>query len=151
MSIIIRNSMLEDIPKLAHVSMKLFNDEGILAREDNRIEYFLQILRHCHNSRLTKLAFEGDEMVGVIAVMIVPRMIVPHNYDISAFAQWVKPELRGGSTYYRLFKPFLADAKEAIEEGRAKRILMYSHGKNTNINYSRLGFTPYESTYVLGG
>lgn len=89
-----------------------------------------------------------DEGKGLIMGLITPTIWCNKTFALQELAWYVKPEHRGSTTGYRLFKTFIDHAKKLKSEGRIDFFTMSKLSTSPDLNYSKFGFSKMDENWI---
>lgn len=127
--------------------MKLFREESPikeLLSEDNQ-EYWNHLL---DNIFAGAGAVFIDDNKGLLMCMVLPTIWNDKIFALHELAWYVKPEYRGGTTGYKLFKAYLDFGQQLKKDGRVRYFTMTKMISSPDIDYSKLGFRKIDENWI---
>ena len=99
------------------------------------------------------VAMDGDKMIGTMIGAIGINPWTMHSREMKEVAWWVDPEYRTTKAGIMLFRRYVSDSKEMIEEGIIKASFMTTldnSGEGAEKLVSKY-FRKLETHYIMGG
>ena len=135
----IRIAKLEDINQgidLLKTYIKEF-DFGQF-KEDNT-DYYKGLLESCIKDKTVIVSEQNGIINGVLIGMKVPNLLNPNKIQLHILVNWVHPNKRGSSIFYRMNK--------LLEKEFNMETIFYSIPE-TNINFNKLGYRKFQTMYI---
>ena len=85
---------------------------------------------------------------GFIMGMFTPSIWCDKTLTLHELAWYVKPEFRGSTIGYRLFKTFIACGNRMKESGRIKYFVMGKMESSPDIKYEKFGFKKIDESWI---
>ena len=127
--------------------MQLFRAESPIKEmvcEDNH-EYWNQLL---DNIFAGAGAVFIDDDKGLLMCMVLPTIWNEKIYALHELAWYVKPEYRGGTTGYKLFRAYIDYGQQLKESGRVSYFTMTKLVTSPDIDYGKFGFRKTDENWI---
>ena len=142
----IRKANKHDREQVIEMMLAFRKESGIAPYSDiDNIDYWHQLL---------DAIFAGVGMIfieegkGLIMGIVTPTIWCDKTFALQELAWYVKPEHRGSTVGYRLFKTFLDYGKDLKEEGRIKFFVMSKLNTSPTLKYERFGFSKMDENWI---
>lgn len=89
-----------------------------------------------------------EENKGLLMAIVFPSLWCDKTFVMHELAWYVKPEHRGGTTGYRLFKAYIEYGNELKQQGRIKFFTLSKLDVSPNLNYARHGFRKKDENWI---
>lgn len=148
---LIRNASPFDVPQILDKlrDYRSCMPYGFLASADDA-EHVKTLLAHLMAGQgIVLVADQENAIKGILIAGVMPSIWSPRHLMLTEFAYWVDPEIRGGTTGYRLLRKYLDEAVKMRETGRIANCFISKMVNSPNLNYERFGFKKLEEFWVM--
>lgn len=120
------------------------NIEGLDVPDENTAIKILTFI--LAGSGIALVSEQDNELTGMLLAFKVPFLWDNNIFVMNEIAYWVEEKHRGSTAGYRLINEYVRYCKEQKEQGHITHYtISQMHGQN--LNYSRFGFKPIETTW----
>lgn len=127
--------------------MKCFRNESpvreVFAQDDEA--HWHTILENIYAGAGAVFLEEGK---GLLLSMVLPTIWSNKVFALHELAWYVRPEFRGGTTGYKLFKAYIEYGNKLKQEGRVAYFTMTKLVTSPDIDYGRFGFKKTDENWV---
>jgi len=143
----IRQATKYDAPKIIEMLWHYHdsgNIEGLdVPDESTAVKILTYILA---GAGIAFVSEKNNELTGMLLAFKTPFMWDNSKFIMNEIAYWVEPEHRGSTAGYRLLSEYVKYCDELKEQGSITSYTM-SQMNGQELNYSRFGFKPIETTW----
>jgi hypothetical protein len=109
-------------------------------------KHYEQLVNLCIKNGMVILAEDNNKIVGSIMGLLNTNIVTGLNELITTI-NWVHPNRRNSSIFYRMHKLYEREYKKLKQQNKIDRVLMTSLPNKTNIKFEKLGYQVAETTY----
>lgn len=108
--------------------------------------HYKQLVNLCITNGMVILAEEDNKIVGSIMGILNTNIVTGLN-ELITVINWVHPNRRNSSIFYRMHKLYEKEYKNLKQQNKIDRVLMACLPNRTNIKFEKLGYNVAETTY----
>jgi len=123
-------------------------------RQESGIEFLQNIDNQEYWSKLFDTLIAGMGVIfieqgkGLIIGVVNQSIWCDKTFSLHELAWWVKPEYRGSSVGYKLFKAFLDYGEELKQQNRITHVVMAKLSNSPDFDYGRFGFKKTDESWT---
>ena len=109
-------------------------------------KHYEQLINLCMKNGMIIIAEDNNKIVGSIMGLLNTNIVTGLN-ELITTVNWVHPNRRNSSIFYRMHKLYEKEYKKLKQQNKIDRVLMASLPNKTNIKFEKLGYRVAQTTY----